>query len=186
MLPGCLATSGRDSIWSMKCIVTSIPCHVISKLTSGRSLRRAKDDGQIAAVASPTPPAKLVQPRRVGMYCQTISHELSKVRVASLRITANLILELDRPWCRRSQRHDRIRLGCLRSLKPSLPDSLSSLLRVQAASGCRQRNPLKRLKSRSVVIHSLPDSIARAASHASGTRLPRASQFLHSSTKRPQ
>ena len=30
-------------------------------------------------------------------------------------------------------------------------------------SGCRQRNPLKRLKSPSVVIHSQPDSIAKAA-----------------------
>ena len=33
----------------------------------------------------------------------------------------------------------------------------------EARSGCLQRRPLKRLKSRSVVIHSQPDSIAIAA-----------------------
>ena len=38
--------------------------------------------------------------------------------------------------------------------------------------GCRQRNPGKRAKSPSVVIHSQPCSMAMAASHASGTRLP--------------
>ena len=36
-------------------------------------------------------------------------------------------------------------------------------LRLPYRSGWRQRRPLKRLKSRSVVIHSHPDSIAIAA-----------------------
>jgi hypothetical protein len=41
------------------------------------------------------------------------------------------------------------------------------------SSGWRNRKPGYRAKPRSVVIHSDPDSIARAAKYASGTRLPR-------------
>lgn len=47
------------------------------------------------------------------------------------------------------------------------------------SSGCRQRRPLKRLKSLSVVIHSHPDSIAIAARYASGTRFPFAPISTH-------
>src|SRR5207302_1269262 len=52
-----------------------------------------------------------------------------------------------------------------------------------AARGWRQRKPGKRAKSRSVVIHSLPDSIARAAKKASGTKLPFAPAFWQSPVK---
>lgn len=50
-------------------------------------------------------------------------------------------------------------------------------------NGGRQRRPSKRAKSRSVLINSQPDSMARAASQASWTRLPDALAALQRSTK---
>ena len=52
-----------------------------------------------------------------------------------------------------------------------------------SASGWRQRRPGNRLKSRSVVIHSQPDSIANAARYASATRLPFAPALRHRRSK---
>ena len=53
----------------------------------------------------------------------------------------------------------------------------------QLLSGCRQRSPGNRAKPRSAVTHSHPDSIARAAKKASGTRLPFAPACRHSRVK---
>src|SRR5262249_52962012 len=50
-------------------------------------------------------------------------------------------------------------------------------------SGVRHRNPGKRAKSRSNVIHSHPHSMASAANHASVIRAPRVSVWMHSCLK---
>ena len=57
------------------------------------------------------------------------------------------------------------------------------LPRQPSTNGWRQRRPGKRLKSRSVVIHSFPDSIASAARYASKTRLPFAPAARQSRSK---